>query len=54
VFLFERVQPTTSPRWSRFELTVGDATLELDPAEVRDLLSQVLRRAAGQDVTHAT
>jgi threonine aldolase len=34
-----------TPGWSVVELAVGDATLEFTPAEVRDLVADVLRRA---------
>jgi hypothetical protein len=34
--------PTDLPSWQRVELTVGDATLEWTPAEVRDLVAGLL------------
>jgi threonine aldolase len=46
VFLFADPSSTTSPRWQRHEVMVGDVTLELAPDEVRDLYAEVLRRAA--------
>jgi threonine aldolase len=46
VFLFAEPGSTTSPRWQRHEVMVGDVTLELDPGEVRDLYSEVLASAA--------
>jgi threonine aldolase len=45
VFLFADPSSTTSPRWQRHEVMVGDVTLELAPEEVRDLYAEVLARA---------
>jgi threonine aldolase len=49
VFLFADPDPTTSPSWQRHELSVGDATLLLEPGEVRDLYKEILARAAGEE-----
>jgi threonine aldolase len=46
VFLFAEPSPTTSPAWQRHEVMVGEVTLELEPAEVRDLYAEVLARAS--------
>lgn len=46
VFLFADPNPTASPGWQRHEVMVGDATLQLDPGQVRDLYTQILARAA--------
>ena len=46
VFLFAEPGSTTSPSWQRHEVMVGDVTLDLAPADVRDLYSEVLARAA--------
>jgi threonine aldolase len=48
VFLFAEPGSTTSPRWQRHEVMVGDVTFELDPDEVRDLYAEVLTRAAAE------
>ena len=42
VFLFADPFPTTSPSVQRHEVTVGENTLLLDPAEVAELYAQVL------------
>ncbi|WP_406832068.1 beta-eliminating lyase-related protein [Pedococcus sp. KACC 23699] len=44
LFLYPR--PTTSPRCSRFEVTVGENAMTIDPHEVRASLIEVLRDAA--------
>ena len=46
VFLFADPGSTTSPSWQRHEVMVGDATLLLEPAEVRELYEEILARAA--------
>jgi threonine aldolase len=46
VFLFADPGPTSSPRWQRHEVLVGEPTLRLSPAEVRDLYAEILARAA--------
>jgi threonine aldolase len=46
VFLFADPSPTTSPRWQRHEVMVGDVTLLLEPGEVRDLYMEILARVA--------
>jgi len=48
VFLFADPSPTTSPRWQRHEVMVGDVTLLLEPGEVRDLYVEILARVAGE------
>jgi threonine aldolase len=45
VFLFADPSSTTSPRWHRHEVMVGEVTLALAPDEVRDLYAEVLERA---------
>jgi len=39
--LFARLTPTIVPRWSKFELTVGDASLALKNEEVVDLFTRL-------------
>ena len=46
VFLFAEPSSTTSPRWQRHEVMVGDVTLSLEPAELAELYAEVLARAA--------
>ena len=46
VFLFGDPSPTSSPRWQRHEVHVGEATLALSPDELAELYSEVLARAA--------
>jgi threonine aldolase len=46
VFLFAEPSSTTSPRWQRHEVMVGEVTLQLEPAELRELYAEVLTRAA--------
>ena len=46
VFLFAEPSPTSSPRWQRHEVMVGETTLALEPGEVRDLYAEVLERAS--------
>ena len=46
VFLFADPSPTSSPSWQRHEVHVGDSSLALTPAELRDLYAEVLARAA--------
>ncbi|KRE56968.1 low specificity L-threonine aldolase [Phycicoccus sp. Soil748] len=43
LFLYPR--PTTSPRSSRFEVTVGENAMAVDPQEVRQALEEVIRDA---------
>jgi threonine aldolase len=45
LFLYPR--PTTSPRSSRFEVTVGENAMAVGPHEVREALLEVVRDAAG-------
>ncbi len=42
VWTFARPFASEGPTLQRFELSVGDATLELSPAEVRELLSRIV------------
>ena len=51
VFLFADPSSTTSPRWQRHEVMVGDVTLELTGAELRGLYAEVLARAASTPQT---
>lgn len=46
VFLFAEPSPTSSPRWQRHEVMVGETTLALEPGEVRELYAEVLERAS--------
>jgi threonine aldolase len=46
VFLFAEPSSTTSPSWQRLEVLVGEVTLALTPADLADLFSEVLARAA--------
>lgn len=46
VFLFAEPSATSSPRWQRHEVMVGETTLALEPAEVRELYVEVLARAS--------
>jgi threonine aldolase len=45
VELFRYARTTTSPRWSRFELTVGENAMAVDVDEVRDVMSELVRAA---------
>jgi hypothetical protein len=45
VELFRYARTTTSPRWSRFELTVGENAMAVEVDEVRDVLADLARRA---------
>lgn len=47
VWLFGRLADSPLPAYQRFELTVGDATLDLPVAEVGALFRRLLDRAAG-------
>jgi threonine aldolase len=42
VELFRYARTTTSPRWSRFELTVGENAMAFDVDDVRDLLNRLV------------
>jgi threonine aldolase len=46
VELFRYARTTTSPRWSRFEVTVGENAMQFDVEEVRDLVSDLAAAAA--------
>ena len=46
VFLFAEPSTTCSPRWQRHEVMVGETSLALAPAELRELYVEVLARAA--------
>ena len=41
VELFRYARTTTSPRWSRFELTVGENAMAFDVDEVRELIAEL-------------
>ncbi len=45
--LFTGLSPTRLPDWHKFELTVGDASLELDRQEILDLFASLFERSAG-------
>ena len=45
VELFRYARTTTSPRWSRFEVTVGENAMSFPVEEVRDLVVELLDRA---------
>jgi threonine aldolase len=51
VFLFADPSSTTSPRWQRHEVMVGDVTLELHASELRGFYAEVLARAADAPAT---
>jgi len=44
VWLFSGLTPTELPSFSKFELTVGDATLDLTNEEIRELFEQLLNK----------
>ncbi len=46
VELFRYARTTTSPRWSRFEVTVGENAMQFDVEEVRGLVSDLAAAAA--------
>jgi threonine aldolase len=46
VFLFADPSSTTSPRWQRHEVMVGEITLALAPAEVAALYAEILSRGS--------
>lgn len=46
VFLFANPSPTVLPDWQRHEVMVGEPTLQLEPAEVRDLYAEIIVRAS--------
>ncbi|HEX7188535.1 MAG TPA: beta-eliminating lyase-related protein [Actinomycetes bacterium] len=45
VWSWSRCFPTDLPGWQAVELTVGDATLEWSPEEIRDLVAGLLERS---------
>ncbi len=45
VELFRYARTTTSPRWSRFEVTVGENAMAFDVGEVRELVAELVSRA---------
>jgi hypothetical protein len=47
VQLFLYARTTTSPRWSRFELTVGENAMAVEVDEVRDLVASLVAWARG-------
>jgi hypothetical protein len=44
-FTWPKSSPTGLPSWQVVELTVGDATMEWTPTEVRDLVAGLLTAA---------
>jgi hypothetical protein len=42
LYVWPTTYPTVRPRWQAVELTVGDATLDWKPTEVRDLLARLI------------
>ena len=46
VWLFSGLAPTALPRYQKFELTVGDATLDLSDEEISTLFHTLLNKAA--------
>jgi threonine aldolase len=48
VELFRYARTTTSPRWSRFEVTVGENAMAFDVAELRDLVARLSAAAGAQ------
>ncbi len=47
VEFFRYARTTTSPRWSRFELTVGENAMAFEVDEVRDLMAELAGTAIG-------
>jgi threonine aldolase len=47
VFVFGDPSSTTSPSWQRHEVMVGEVSLAIPPAELRDLYAEILELAAG-------
>ena len=47
VFVFGDPSTTTSPSWQKIEVMVGEVSLAIEPDELRDLLSEIVARAAG-------
>jgi threonine aldolase len=45
VEFFRYARTTTSPRWSRFELTVGENAMAFDVEEVRDVMTELVSAA---------
>ncbi len=43
--LFARLAPTVVPHWSRFELTIGNASLDLDNEEISNLFTRLFALA---------
>ncbi len=43
--LFARLAPTIVPRWSKFELTIGDASLDLRNEEITELFTRLFSTA---------
>jgi threonine aldolase len=48
VELFRYARTTTSPRWSRFELTVGENAMAFDVEEVRDVVAELVSLTASR------
>ncbi len=53
VFLFADPDRTTSPRWHKHEVTVGEGTLALAPEQVAELYAEILERAGAARVPTA-
>jgi threonine aldolase len=49
VEFFRYARTTTSPRWSRFELTVGENAMAFEVDEVRNLLTRLVSAATEND-----
>ena len=47
MLLFARLAPTGVPRWSKFELTIGDASLDVPTQEMRELVTRLLTKGEG-------
>jgi threonine aldolase len=49
VWLFWRLEAGLLPNWSKFELSAGDATLDLPTAEIAELVAAVIERAGSRE-----
>ncbi len=47
MLLFARLAPTGVPRWSKFELTIGDASLDVPTQEMRELVTRLFTMGEG-------
>ncbi len=50
--LFARLSSTIVPHWSKFELTVGNASLDLENEEIADLFSRLFALVDKSDSSH--